>query len=76
MTAGIEASLASAAHGRIEAGHNLLHYQLVEKIGEGGMGVVWKAVDTNHGRDVAVKILPEMFAQQPDRLARFERGAR
>jgi Tol biopolymer transport system component len=54
----------------------LAHYRLVEKIGEGGMGVVWKAEDTKLGRQVAVKILPEDLASSPDRLARFEREAK
>jgi Tol biopolymer transport system component len=60
----------------IETGQQLLHYRLIEKIGEGGMGMVWKAVDGDLGREVAIKILPEAFAGDPDRLARFEREAR
>jgi serine/threonine-protein kinase len=60
----------------IEPGRNLLHYELVEKIGEGGMGVVWRAKDTSLGRDVAIKLLPAMLAGDADRLARFEREAK
>jgi serine/threonine protein kinase len=60
----------------IEAGQNLLHYRLIEKIGEGGMGLVWKAVDTTLDREVAIKILPDTVAGRPDRLARFEREAK
>jgi len=54
----------------------LLHYRLTEKIGEGGMGVVWRARDTNLDRDVAIKVLPEGIAAQPERMARFEREAK
>ena len=57
-------------------GQTLLHYRLIEKIGEGGMGVVWKAVDTHLDREVAVKVLPEDFQKDPERLARFGREAR
>jgi serine/threonine-protein kinase len=57
-------------------GQNLLHYRLVEKIGEGGMGVVWKAVDTNLNREVAIKVLPDLFSNDAERLTRFEREAR
>jgi serine/threonine-protein kinase len=56
----------------IQAGQTLLHYRLIEKIGEGGMGVVWKAVDSRLDREVAIKVLPETFSADIDRLARFE----
>ena len=60
----------------IEAGQQLLHYRLIEQIGEGGMGVVWKARDTTLDRDVAIKTLPPAVAGDADRLARFAREAR
>ncbi len=60
----------------IEPGARLLHYELVEKLGEGGMGVVWKAIDTTLDRPVAVKLLPPAFSETPERLARFEREAK
>ena len=60
----------------IEPGASLLHYMLAEKIGEGGMGAVWRATDTTLNRDVAIKILPQAFAEDVDRLARFEREAK
>jgi serine/threonine protein kinase len=60
----------------IEPGQQLLHYRLIEKIGEGGMGVVWKAEDTKLQRRVALKVLPETMAADPERRARFEREAR
>ena len=60
----------------VEPGQNLLHYRLIEKIGEGGMGVVWKAIDTTLDREVAIKILPEALAGADERLARFEREAK
>ena len=60
----------------IEAGQQLLHYRLIEKIGEGGMGVVWKALDTVLDREVAIKILPARLNQDPDRFERFEREAK
>jgi Tol biopolymer transport system component len=61
---------------RIEAGTRLLHYTLSEKIGEGGMGAVWRATDTTLNREVAIKLLPQIFADNAERLARFEREAK
>src|SRR6478609_407230 len=56
-------------------GHSIAHYRIIEKLGEGGMGEVYRATDTKLNREVAIKILPETFAQDPDRMARFQREA-
>ena len=51
-------------------------YEVIGLIGQGGMGEVWQARDTKLDRDVALKVLPEAFTSDPDRLARFEREAK
>src|SRR5262245_13236631 len=56
-------------------GSHLGAYEIVAPIGAGGMGEVFRARDTKLNRDVAIKILPEVFALDPDRLARFKREA-
>ena len=60
----------------LESGTTLGSYQVTAKIGEGGMGEVWQAIDTKLDRNVALKVLPEAFTSDPDRLARFEREAK
>jgi len=59
-----------------EIGKSLLHYSIVEKIGKGGMGEVFRARDQKLGRDVAIKVLPAEFAKDADRVARFQREAK
>src|SRR5262249_6981628 len=60
----------------LAVGSRLGPYEILAAIGAGGMGEVYRASDTNLGRDVAIKVLPDAFAQDPDRVARFEREAR
>ena len=57
------------------AGTRLGVYEIVAQIGEGGMGVVYRARDTKLNRDVALKVLPDEFAGEAERLARFTREA-
>ncbi len=59
----------------LEVGSRIAHYDVTALIGEGGMGQVYQATDTKLNRQVALTILPEAFATDPDRLARFQREA-
>ena len=59
----------------LSPGTRLGHYDVTDLLGEGGMGQVWQATDTQLNRQVALKILPDAFAADPDRLARFTREA-
>src|SRR5882672_7168372 len=60
----------------LASGTRLGSYEVVAQIGAGGMGEVYRAHDTKLGRDVAIKVLPEAFAHDPERLARFQREAK
>ncbi|MBN2320339.1 MAG: protein kinase [Acidobacteria bacterium] len=57
-------------------GTRLSHYEITSQIGKGGMGEVYQAKDTKLGRNVAIKVLPQEFAQDADRVARFQREAK
>ncbi len=60
----------------LNPGTTLGVYEILAKIGEGGMGEVYQARDTTLDRDVALRVLPEAFTADPERLARFEREAK
>src|SRR2546425_11492124 len=57
-------------------GTKLAHFQITAHLGSGGMGDVYQATDATLGRSVAIKLLPEAFARDTERVARFEREAR
>ena len=59
----------------LDAGIKLGRYEIRSKIGEGGMGEVYHARDTQLGRDVAIKVLPSTYSQDRERLHRFEQEA-
>src|SRR5262245_39129083 len=61
---------------RLTPGSTLGSYTVTAEIGKGGMGEVYRAHDSRLGRDVAIKVLPELFAVDAERVARFEREAR
>ena len=75
MNAGT-AAIIRAPHMTITTGTRLGAYEITGPLGAGGMGEVFKAKDTRLGRDVALKIIPALFASDPDRLRRFEQEAR
>jgi serine/threonine protein kinase len=60
----------------LSTGTKLSHYEITSQLGKGGMGEVYRAKDQTLGRDVAIKVLPEEFAKDADRVARFQREAK
>jgi len=76
----MEIAAKAVAENRIEfnarlVGQTLLHYRFIQMLGQGGMGDVFLAEDTNLKRKVAVKVLPDSFSSDPAKMARFEREA-
>jgi len=72
LTKTFESPVHALSKGSLVAGK----YRIIEEIGRGGMGIVYKAEDTTLARSVAIKVLPEVFTDDPERLARFEREAK
>src|ERR1019366_8931923 len=62
-------------HMPLSAGDKIGHYEVVSLLGQGGMGEVYRARDTKLKREVALRVLPDTFARDPERMARFQREA-
>ncbi len=67
----MESLVTQSWKGSCMVGKTISHYKVIEKIGQGGMGEVYRAEDTNLDREVAIKVLPEQFTKDPQRLARL-----
>ena len=72
----VAAEVLGGEHRASLVGRQVGAYQVVSHLGTGGMGEVYRARDTTLGRDVAIKVVPQAFASDPERRARFEREAR
>ena len=71
----LEGTPAAVVHS-LSVGARLGNFEIVDLLGRGGIGEVWRARDARLNRDVAIKVLPAGLARDPDRIARFEREAR
>jgi eukaryotic-like serine/threonine-protein kinase len=71
----VAAKMMAKSNSIFTIGQTLAHFQIINRLGEGGMGEVYRAKDQKLGRDVAIKVLPGEFASDPNRVARFQREA-
>src|SRR6516162_2787513 len=71
----VAARMLAETEGRMPAGSRIGSYEVVSRLGAGGMGEVYRARDSKLNREIALKVLPDAFAQGPERMVRFQREA-